>query len=88
MDEAIPGNWILIATGVLVEASMALWTWPIEAEAIGVRSKDEKRDRHSEPSSVLITFYRCSADPIWNARGRIYLHLPIRHVICMRLNLL
>lgn len=62
MDEAIPGNWILIATGVLVEASMALWTWPIEAEAIGVRSKDEKRDRHSEPSSVLITFYRCSAD--------------------------
>ena len=56
MDEAIPGNWILTATGAEVDARVARWTWPMEADAMGVRSKVEKREPQDEPSSVLMTF--------------------------------
>jgi hypothetical protein len=55
IDPAIPGNWILTATGVPVLASTALCTCPIEAEATGVRSKEENSDCHSDPSSSDMT---------------------------------
>ena len=56
IEDAIPGNWILTATGRPVEAIVALWTCPIEAEAIGTLSNVENIFCQSVPNSVDMTF--------------------------------
>jgi hypothetical protein len=84
MEEAIPGNWILTATGRPVEAIVALWTWPMDADAIGTLSKEENIFCQSGPNSVDMTFYLVSID----RQKMTYLHLPIGHVVGMSLDLL
>ena len=58
MDEDIPGNWTLTATGVFVDGKVARWTCPIEADAMGVRLNSEKRDCQFGPNSLDMTCYQ------------------------------
>ncbi len=52
---AIPGYWTLTATTRPSSRSVARWTWPIEAAAIGSGSKSENDSRSFSPRSSSIT---------------------------------
>lgn len=65
IDAAMLGNWTLSAmgtgsdgVGVRMEGeTVALWTWPIEAEAMGIGSKCSNFVCQSEPSSATRSFF-------------------------------
>ena len=58
---ATPGYWTLTATRWLLDARTAPWTWPIEAAAMGFSSKEENRDRQSDPRLEARTLSRWEA---------------------------
>ncbi len=59
IESATPGYWTLTATRLPVDLRTALWTWPIEAAAIGFSSKDEKSSHQSEPRLLARILLRC-----------------------------
>lgn len=61
MEDATPGYCTLTATRWPVDLRVALWTWPMEAAAMGFSSKVEKSSRQSEPRLSARTLLRCEA---------------------------
>ena len=58
MESATPGYWTFTATRWPEDFRVALWTWPIDAAAIGLSSKEEKRSRQSAPRLLVRTWLR------------------------------
>ena len=61
MEEATPGYWTFTATRWPEDLRVALWTWPIEAAAMGFSSKEEKSSRQSDPRLLARTLLRWEA---------------------------
>ena len=58
MELATPGYCTFTATLWLDSLRVALWTWPIEAAAMGFSSNDENNSRQSAPRLLARTALR------------------------------
>lgn len=97
MLRAMSGNWILTATGAgspvgeACAVSVARCTWPRDAAAKGIGSKESNKVAQESPRDSFKTCYikhnishQSKHDLIWDYKvddDKSNLHLPIRHIM-------